>query len=80
VRRAPLQGISERTDMEHDEPPKRIKRLLREFAAKAHEEELRRALTPLAHAFERWSSRSARSRALWLQGPTSAAGEARSRA
>jgi hypothetical protein len=41
--------------MERDEPPKRIKRLLREFAAKAHEEELRRALTPLAHAFERWS-------------------------
>lgn len=43
--------------MEHDEPSKRIKRLLREFAAKAHEEELRRALTPLANAFERWARR-----------------------
>lgn len=41
--------------MEHHEPPKRVKRLLREFAAKAHEEELRRALAPLANAFERWS-------------------------
>ena len=41
--------------MDHHDPPKRIKRLLREFAAKAHEEELRRALTPLANAFERWS-------------------------
>ncbi len=40
--------------MEQDGPPKRIKRLLRESAAKAHEEELRRALTPLANAFERW--------------------------
>ena len=41
--------------MDDTVPPKRIKRLLREFAAKAHEEELRRALTPLANAFERWS-------------------------
>ena len=41
--------------MEHDEPPKRIKRLLREFATRAHEEESRRALIPLANAFERWS-------------------------
>jgi len=41
--------------MDHHDPPKRIRQLLREFAAKAHEEELRRALTPLAHAFERWS-------------------------
>ena len=55
MRRAPLQGISERNDTEPDEPPKRIKRLPREFAAKAHEEESRRALAPLAHAFERWS-------------------------
>lgn len=34
--------------------PKRIKRLLREQAMLAHEEELRRALLPLATAFEEW--------------------------
>jgi hypothetical protein len=34
--------------------PKRIKRLLREQAAAAHEEELRRALVPVAEAFKRW--------------------------
>ena len=33
---------------------KRIKRLLREQAMLAHEEELRRALLPLAAAFEEW--------------------------
>lgn len=55
MRRAPHQGISERADRHHREPPKRIKRLLRELAAKAHEEELRRRLAPLANAFERWS-------------------------
>lgn len=36
------------------ETPRRIKRLLREHAARAHEEELRRALVPVAEAFERW--------------------------
>jgi hypothetical protein len=36
------------------ETPKRIKRLLREYAAAAHEEELRRALLPVAEAFKRW--------------------------
>jgi hypothetical protein len=36
------------------ETPKRLKRLLREWAGEAHEEELRRALLPLAEAFERW--------------------------
>ncbi len=36
------------------ETPKRIKRLLREYAAAAHEEELRRALVPVAEAFKRW--------------------------
>src|SRR3989442_12342541 len=36
------------------EAPKRIKRLLREYAAVAHEEELRRALLPVAEAFKRW--------------------------
>ena len=41
--------------MDHHDPPKRIKRLLREFAVAAHEEELRRTLIPLADAFERWS-------------------------
>ena len=34
--------------------PKRIKRLLREHAGEAHDEELRRALTPVAEAFKRW--------------------------
>ena len=34
--------------------PKRVKRLIREHAAAAHEEELRRALLPLAEAFKRW--------------------------
>jgi hypothetical protein len=34
--------------------PKRIKRLLREQAGRAHEEELRRALVPVAEAFKRW--------------------------
>ena len=34
--------------------PKRIKRLLREHAAHAHEEELHRALVPVAEAFKRW--------------------------
>jgi hypothetical protein len=34
--------------------PKRVKRLLREDASFAHEEELRRALLALAEAFKRW--------------------------
>lgn len=34
--------------------PKRLKRLLREHAGEAHEEELRRALVPVAEAFKRW--------------------------
>jgi hypothetical protein len=33
---------------------KRLKRLLREYAGKAHEAELRDALAPLAEAFRRW--------------------------
>lgn len=37
--------------------PKRIKRLLRELAGAAHEEELRRALVPVAEAFKRWEHR-----------------------
>lgn len=36
------------------ETPKRLKRLLRQWAGEAHEEELRRALLPLAEAFDRW--------------------------
>ena len=36
------------------ETPKRIKRLLREYAAVAHEGELRQALLPIAEAFKRW--------------------------
>ena len=34
--------------------PKRLKRLLREYAARAHEAELHQALVPLAEAFKRW--------------------------
>ena len=37
--------------------PKRIRRLLREYAAAAHEEELRRALLNVAEAFKRWERR-----------------------
>jgi hypothetical protein len=37
--------------------PRRIKRLLREYAAAAHEEELRRALLPVAEAFNRWAKK-----------------------
>ena len=36
------------------ELPKRLKRLLREHVAAAHDEELRRALLPLADDFDRW--------------------------
>lgn len=36
------------------ETPRRIKRLLREYSAIAHEEELRRALLPVAEAFKQW--------------------------
>ena len=36
------------------ETSKRIKRMIREYAAAAREEELRRALLPLADAFKRW--------------------------
>lgn len=36
--------------------PKKIKRLLRELAAIAYEEELRRALLPLAAAFDEWKA------------------------
>ena len=35
-------------------PPKGVKRALRELAARAHEEELRRALLPVAAAFDQW--------------------------
>lgn len=40
---------------------KAIRRKTREFADQAYEEELRRALAPLAEAFERWKVRSASS-------------------
>jgi hypothetical protein len=36
-----------------EEMPKRVKRALREVAMRAHEEELRRALLPLAETFDR---------------------------
>jgi Plasmid pRiA4b ORF-3-like protein len=37
--------------------PKRIKRLLREYAGAAHEEELRQALLPVSEAFGGWARR-----------------------
>jgi hypothetical protein len=46
---------------------KRIKRLLREQAALAHEEELRRALLPLAAAFEEWKAGDLSSGALGVR-------------
>ncbi len=33
---------------------KKVKKLVREYARKAHEEELRRALVPLSEAFDSW--------------------------
>ena len=39
-----------------EEVPKRIKRLIREQAAEAHEQELRRALVGLAEQFHLWES------------------------
>jgi hypothetical protein len=44
--------------------PKRIKRLLREYAGAAHEEELRRALLPVSEAFGQWARRELSSGAL----------------
>jgi hypothetical protein len=46
--------------------PKRIKRLLREYAAAAHEEELRRALLPVSEGFKRWE-RGGPARDLWAR-------------
>jgi hypothetical protein len=43
---------------------KRVKRLIRECAAAAHEAELRRALLPLAEAFKQWERRELDSFAL----------------
>src|SRR3972149_6547675 len=40
---------------------KQMRKKLRELADQAYEEELRRALTPLAEAFERWRVRTASS-------------------
>jgi hypothetical protein len=40
---------------------KQTRTRLRELADQAYEEELRRALTPLAEAFERWRARTASS-------------------
>jgi hypothetical protein len=37
-----------------DQPSKAVKRHLRQLAALAHEEDLRRALLPLASAFDEW--------------------------
>jgi hypothetical protein len=55
--------------------PKRIKRLLREYAAAAHEEDLRRALLPVSEVFGQWASRilaalSAQGLAASNHGPT----------
>jgi hypothetical protein len=40
-----------------EQTPKHVKRALRELAAAAHEEELRRVLVPLQAAFDRWARR-----------------------
>lgn len=44
--------------------PKKVQRLLREQAALAYEEELRRALLPLATAFDQWKAGKIKSREL----------------
>ncbi len=44
-----------------NEVPKRVSRALRELAETAYQEELRRALVPLAEAFEAWKSGKAQS-------------------
>lgn len=48
--------------MEHE--PRQLKRLLRELGALAYEEELRRALMPLANAFVSWRDGALASSAL----------------
>lgn len=40
--------------MQNHELSKRMKRILRKLSMEAHEEELRRALIPLAQSFEDW--------------------------
>lgn len=40
--------------MRTDDPERRVNRMLREHAGLAYEEELRRALLPLADDFDRW--------------------------
>ncbi len=41
-----------------DRPPKKLRRLLRQLADRAYEEELRRELEPLHEAFEQWKRRA----------------------
>jgi len=43
-------------DLGMTEPTKRLKRLLREYCSRAHEEELRRALDDLASDFDAWKA------------------------
>jgi len=43
------------------EYPKKTKKLLRELAGQAYEEELRRALIPLSESFDRWKEGSTES-------------------
>jgi len=45
-------------------PSRRVKRLLRDYAAAAYEEDLRRALLPMAEAFKRWKRNELDSREL----------------
>jgi len=49
-----LSAASVELRMRMPDLPKRLKRLLREQVSLAHEEELRRALLPLADGFDRW--------------------------
>jgi len=46
------------------EYPKSVMKLIRRYARQAHEEELRRALEPLAQKFDEWRARSVGSGAL----------------
>jgi hypothetical protein len=54
MRRVPRRERSHYDETAMAEIPKRLKRLLREYAGKAHEAELREALAPIAEAFKRW--------------------------
>jgi hypothetical protein len=51
-----MAGVRHTSGKKMKEVPKAVKRALRELSAAAHEEELRRALSPLGDAFEAWKA------------------------